>query len=171
MVLNACPKEFDPCYRRDETPTSTEVGIWPLQVLQWFWQEAKTHAMVFGGAVLANGGPMRCRGIAFVLVPMVHRIFFMDLVHIGIAVGFGQNRGGRNAHELAVALDDAFIRDFAKGLKAIAVYDDIFRDRDQLVQGLVHRQDGGIEDVDLIDFCGIDMGHPKADRFFFQNGS
>ena len=124
--------------------------------------------MVFGGAILANGRPMRCRGIAFVLVPMVHRKFFMDFVHIGIAIGFGQNRGGRNAHELAVAFDDAFIRDVAKGLKAIAVHDDIFRGPDQLAQGLVHCHDGGIEDVDLIDFCGIDMRHPKADRFFFQ---
>ncbi len=124
--------------------------------------------MVFGGAVLANGGPMCGRGIAFVLVPMVHRKFFMDLVHIGITIGFGQNRGGRNAHELTVAFDDAFMRDVAKGPKAIAVHDNIFRGRDQLVQGLVHRHDGGIEDVDLIDFCGIDMRHPKADRFFFQ---
>src|SRR5690554_5116307 len=63
---------------------------------QLLGQQSKTFTMVFCNAVFSYGFSMFFGGIAFVLFPVVHWKFFMNLVHIGISVGFCQDRSSGN---------------------------------------------------------------------------
>ena len=45
------------------------------------------------------------------------------------------------------------------GLEAVAIDDDGLRTYGKLVEGTVHSQDGGVEDVDFVDFIGCDNAY------------
>ena len=94
---------------------------------------------------------------AFVAVPVILGVFLVYLLHEVVAVGLGQNRGRRDAHHLAVALDDGLVgngfaaRGVLVGVEAVAVHQDVFGARGELIQSAMHRQNGGAQDVDLVD--------------------
>ena len=59
--------------------------------------------------------------VAFVTVPLVLRKFFVDAIHVFVAVGFRQDAGSGDGREFSVAFDHAGVLDFGIGLEAIAI--------------------------------------------------
>ena len=87
---------------------------------------------------------MLTSGITLVRLPVVLRIFFSQLVHIVVAVGFGKDAGSCYRQVFAIALNDAGMGEEAPsilprlgesfiGFEAVAVNDDGFRTNRQLV--------------------------------------
>ena len=104
------------------------------------------------------------RAIALVFFPVVLGKFFVVLQHKIIAVGFCQDAGGCDRIILAITFDDGGMRNFFVRLEPVAIDDDERWFFFQLIQGQVHGLDGGIEDVDFINFWGINFGYSPADR-------
>ena len=88
--------------------------------------------------------------IAFVSVPVVGRIFFVEALHAVVSVGFCQDAGGSDTHVLGIAPHDGGVGEVVVGREAIAVHDDLLRAEFELVQGAVHGQDAGTKDVDAV---------------------
>ena len=98
-------------------------------------------------------------GVTLVLGPAVLGVLLGQAVHVVVAVGLGENARRRYRQILAVALDDGRIWNEAVGLEAVAVNDDGLGAERQLVEGAVHGQYAGVEDVDLVDFLGRHHAH------------
>ena len=76
--------------------------LWVVGVLLYA-QQVECHAVVGAGAVLGNGGTVGPGGVAFVFVPVVLRELLVQLHHVIVAVGLGQDRRGGNGEVAAVA--------------------------------------------------------------------
>ena len=113
-------------------------------------QQLEGMTVVDGRSILSDGGPVVGRGIALVLGPAILGIVLIELAHEFITVGFGQNRGRRDAEHLAITLDyggegDALVRG-----EAVAVDEDALGAHLQLVQSAVHGKDARPQDVDAV---------------------
>ena len=123
--------------------------------------------MIRSDAVLSDGIAMFLGGIAFVRLPVVLRVFLGQAVHVVVTIGLGKYRSGSNAQVFAVALDDGGVWDVdgitidhgTVGLESVAVNDDVLRAHLQLIQGTMHGQYGGIEDIDFVYFLRSDDTH------------
>ena len=111
--------------------------------------------MIGCNAELLDGLTMFLRGVALVRAPVVLGIFLSETVHIVITIRLGENTCCGDGEVFAVALDDGGVWDFVIGLKAIAVNDDRLRTNLELIQGTMHRKNGGVEDVDLVYLLGL----------------
>lgn len=109
--------------------------------------------MVRGRTVQADCLSVCLGGIAFVVVPMVHGVFLVYVVHVVVAVGLGEDAGGGYAHIAGIALDYGRVGDGGLRMwrgpwhEAVAVYYDMEGDVGELVEGMVHGHDAGAEDV------------------------
>ena len=112
----------------------------------------KREAVVRGETVELDAFAVLFGGIAGVAVPAVMGIFLVKLLHIVVAVGLGKDRGGGYRHVFAVAFHYCVPRRKAVRREAVAVHDDAFGARVELVEGAVHRKDRGTQDIDFIDF-------------------
>ena len=88
----------------------------------------------------------------------------MVLQHEVVAVGLCQNACCCDGEILTITFDDGGMRNFFVRLEPVAIDDDERWFFFQLIQGQVHGLDGGIEDVDFINFWGINFGYSPADR-------
>ena len=130
-------------------------------------QEVVALTMVRGDAILADGLTMLLRGIAFVREPVILGVFLGETVHVVITVGLGEDRSGSDGEVLAVAFDDSGMGDVGGnitnhgtvGTKAVTVDDDGLRTDGELIEGPVHGEDGGIEDIDLVNLLRRDDAH------------
>ena len=130
-------------------------------------QEIIAAAVVRGDAILADGLAVFLRGIAFVGAPVVLGVFFGETVHVVVTVGLGEDRGSGDGEVLAVAFDDSGMGDVGGnitnhgtvGTKAVTVDDDGLRTDGELIEGTVHGEDGGIEDIDLVNLLRRDDAH------------
>ena len=77
--------------------------------------------MMWGESVYFQCFTMRGGAVAFVAVPLVLRKFFVDVMHVFIAVRFCQDAGSGDGREFSVALDHALVFDLGVGLKSIAI--------------------------------------------------
>ena len=112
------------------------------------------HAMVGSGTILTDGIAMDGGGITLVLIPMVLGIFLMNLEHIVVAIGFGKNAGGGNAHIGGIALDNGGVGNVLIGHEPIAVDEEVLGADFQLSHGTMHGKNGGTENVNFVDFIG-----------------
>ena len=128
-------------------------------------EELEGHAVVGCGAILADGFAVGWGGIAFVAVPVVLGIVLMDAEHIVVTVGLGKDAGGSNAHVGSIALDDGGVGDVLVGHEAVAVDEEVLGAYFQLSNGTVHGEDGGTEDVNLVDFLVGDHAHGPGKGF------
>lgn len=103
-------------------------------------------------AILADGVAVLARGITGIAVPTVLGIKRSLLLHEVVTAGFGQDGRGRNGEVLAIALHDGLMGYVAVGFEAVAVHNHEGRTHRQLVEGPVHGQDGGVEDIDFVNF-------------------
>lgn len=127
--------------------------------------------MVGGWAVGGYSLTMGCRGVALVDLPAVSGIVGGYGFHILVAMGFGEDRGGGDVAESAVAFDEGLPGDIGIGFEAVAVDDNGFRAHGQAVESAVHRKDRCVEDVDSVDFFGFDAGNGPCDGLLFNYGA
>ena len=119
-------------------------------------KEVERMAMIWGYAVLLDGLAMLPGGITLVATPVVLRIFLGKTVHIVVTIGLGEDAGSCYGEILAVALYYCGVGQVMIWLEAIAVYYDCLGTHAQGIEGSVHGEDAGIEDVYLVDFPGSD---------------
>lgn len=105
-----------------------------------------------GGAVEFDGVAVGGGGVAFVLGPAVLGVLPGGGGHVEVALGLGKHRGGGDVGEAAVALDIGVVWYCAIRPEAVAVDGNRARLWRELRQGAVHGRDGGLEDVDFVDF-------------------
>ena len=115
--------------------------------------------MVGRGAVLGKGGTVLACGVAGVAVPAVVGELAVQGMHVVVAVGFGQDGGGRYREILAVALHHRGVGHVAPGTETVAVDDDETGAHLQRVKGTVHGQDGSLQNVDAVNLLGRHAGH------------
>ena len=116
-------------------------------------------AMIWGDAVLLDSLTMLLRGIALVATPIVLGIFLGKTVHIVVTIGLGEDAGSCYGEILAVALYYCGVGQVVIWFEAIAVYYDCLGTHAKAIEGTVHGEDTGIEDVYLVDFLGGDYSH------------
>ena len=126
-------------------------------------KEIEGMAMIWGDAVLLDSLAMFLGGIALVATPIVLGIFLGKTVHIVVTIGLGEDAGGSYGEILAVALYYCGVRQVVIWLEAIAVYYDCLGTHAKVIEGTVHGEDTGIEDVYLVDFLGSDNADSPGD--------
>lgn len=117
--------------------------------------------MVAAGSVQADRIAVRSRGITLVLLPLIHREFFVKALHIVVAICFSQDGSGRDTEVFSVSLYDSSVGDRIDRLEAIAVDDDVLRDGRELPDALLHRADRRVQDVDFVYDSLIEMCYGK----------
>ena len=83
----------------------------------------------------------------------------METLHVVVAVGLGQDGSRRYGYVFAVALHHRDVRRVAIGREAVAVDEQMLRTHAQSVDGAVHGQDGGAQDVYLVNLGGRHHAH------------
>lgn len=89
--------------------------------------------------------------IALVILPAVVRVGLMALVHPVITPGLGQDGSCCNGAIQSVSADDTGVRYAQVGLETIAVDQQMLRMMVQLGHRAMHGQDGGLQNIDLVD--------------------
>lgn len=133
--------------------------------------EGEAHAMVLGRSELLDGLPVRFGGVSFVLCPLVGGVIRRDLVHVVVTVGLGKDGGCRDGHVLAIPFHHALVFDALVGSESVTVYDEMFRPDLQLVDCSVHGEEGGVQNVYLIDFLGGYNAYRPGDGLRFDDGA
>ena len=118
--------------------------------------ELEGVAVMGRDAILRDGRVVVRRGITLVAAPAILGVLLCQMSHVVIAEGLGQDARRRDGEVFAVALDDGGPWQVAVGLEAVAIDDDGLRADGELVEGAVHGEDGGVEDVYLVDFLRRD---------------
>ena len=110
--------------------------------------------MIWSDSKFPDGSTMLLGRITLVAFPVVLRIFFCQRIHVIITIGLGKDAGSCNRQILAVTLYDGCIRQILVGFEAVTIHDNL-----ELVQGTVHSQKTGVEDIDFIDFFWSNNAH------------
>jgi hypothetical protein len=108
-------------------------------------------------------------GVAGVLIPAVMGEFLVKPFHDFISMRFCENTGGRDVQESAIAFYFCLMRDIGVGLKAIAIHGNKFWNRTQFFDGSVHRQNTGIQYVDLVNFLMTANAHGPKEGFVLDH--
>ena len=74
-----------------------------------------------------NRLPVVAGWVALVLCPMVGRVFRLQLPHVFVPVGLGEDGRRRDGHVFSVPFHDAGVGSLPVWAEAVAVHDDIFR--------------------------------------------
>ena len=113
---------------------------------------------------------MRSGGIAFMVGEAVVWVLFVQLLHQRIARCFCQYRSGGNRGDLAVALHDCLAGD--AGLRAMqAIHQHLLRLDVERQHGAAHRQQGGLQDIELVYFADFGIGHCPSQCALANEGS
>ena len=118
--------------------------------------------MIWSDSKFPDGSTMLLGRITLVAFPVVLRIFFCQRIHVIITIGLGKDAGSCNRQILAVTLYDGCIRQILVGFEAVTIHDNCLRPNLELVQGTVHSQKTGVEDIDFIDFFGSNNAHSPS---------
>lgn len=103
------------------------------------------------------------RAVALVLVEAVLGIQGMQAQQVGVARRLGQDgRGGDRRHQ-RIALDHG-LHGAAQLGRLVAVDHGQFRRHGQAGHGALHRQHGGAQDVQAVDFLHAGAGHEPGQR-------
>ena len=106
--------------------------------------------------------------VTLVVVPVVVGVLRVQAVHIIVAVGLGKNRCSGNVHQFAVALDHGLVRGVAVGFELVAIDHHVLGAYLQSVEGAVHGENRGVEDVDLVDLLGGDDAERPGESIAFD---
>ena len=93
-------------------------------------------------------------GIAFIPVPAVGRVFLMYPVHVVVTISLGKDGCCGYREILAVALYYSGVGQVPVFFETVSVDKEMLRAHGESVDGSVHSEDGGVEDVDLVYFNG-----------------
>ena len=108
--------------------------------------------MVGGGAVGGQGFEVGRGGVAFVLGEMVVGVGLVEGGYFAVSGDFGEDRGGGDGLDFAVAAGDGFGWVGPIG-EEVAVHQDQFGLDFELLHGAAHGQQAGPENVETVDFA------------------
>ena len=94
--------------------------------------------------------------VTFVGCERVLGILFIELLHPLIARDFGEDAGGCDAEAFSIAVDDGGLRNGKIGYRQ-AVDEGVVGALSECGDGASHAVAGGLEDVEAIDFGGLDF--------------
>ena len=89
----------------------------------------------------------------------------MQCDHLRITFDLGQDGSGADFGDAGIALHHGGCGHLDIGT-AVAVDEHMLRRYRQLLDRLLHRQQGGLQDVDAVDFAGVDADHAPGDGAF-----
>lgn len=92
--------------------------------------------------------------VACILRPSVVRMRFVELSHQEVSCGLGEDGCCRYRSDLAIALDDAGVRDCRGAAETVAVDEKVLGCQRQGFDCSGHGDERGLEDVDAIDLFG-----------------
>lgn len=130
-------------------------------------QQAERLPVVDAGARCGNGAAVSSGGVALVLVPAVVGKKLVQLQHVSVAGGLGEYGSSCDGGIFAVAFDDAVMGQGGVRTEAIAIDEEQLGAWRELVDGAVHSQKGGLQDVDAVDFGRIYLRDSPADSVGF----
>lgn len=124
--------------------------------------------MIRGRSVLADGFAVFGGWVSFILFPVVHREFFVEAIHVFIAIGFSEDGRGCDIEIFPVALDDAGVGDSFDRFESVAVDHEVFRADVEFGDTFLHSEDGGVEYVDFVDGVVANVRDGMAQGLFFN---
>ncbi|KAG0742545.1 hypothetical protein G6F24_016461 [Rhizopus arrhizus] len=113
--------------------------------------------------MLAQQLQMQRRAVSLVLVERVLRIQRVQAHQVGIARGLGQNGRSGDRGLQGVALDDGLHRAGQLG-RLVAGHQRQLRRHGQALDGPLHRQHGGAQDIQGIDLANAGAGDTPGQR-------
>ena len=117
---------------------------------------------------MLNGLAVGLGGITFVFVPCILRIFGGNAVHKLVAVCLGKYRCSGNAAICGVAFHDTCGRNVVIWLETVSVNEDSFRTYSEAVEGAMHGEYRGVENVDFVDFGGCYHSYAPCQCFLLD---
>ena len=132
----------------------------------------RDHWPSVAGALLTGGG-LQCgqvlgSGIALVAGKAEIRVNLVPAQHFAISPLFGQNRCGADFRHFAIRPDHRLRRTRQPRRHEFAVDDALIRDYTQAFNGATHGQQGGLMDIQLIDFRGAGLRNAPGLRMRFD---
>lgn len=122
--------------------------------------------MKFTRSMEGNSPAMFGRWVRFIFLPSILREIFCGPGNKFVTMSLCENGCGGNVTELGVTLNNGVPFDSgAPGGEAVSINNDHFRSDIKGIQGSVHRQNRGAENIDFINFSGRARGDGPADGF------
>jgi hypothetical protein len=103
------------------------------------------------------------RAVTFVLAKAIFRETRAEVAHNRVARDLGDDARGRDREAVAIAVDDRGLREREREHRQ-TVDEDVLRLRGEAGEGGVHRLVGRAQNVDRVDFDGIDDADRPRDR-------
>ena len=135
-------------------------------------EQGEGLAVVGRDTIFGNGVAMFLCLVALVLTPIIHWVFCSKGLHIVVTISLRQDAGSSDSLVAGVAMDDTGMGQISVekdgiricsligiGIEAIAVDDKRFGPHGELVEGAVHSEEAGVEDVDGVYLLGSDNAH------------
>ena len=123
-------------------------------------------AVVWREAVRLDGGEMGCRAIAGVSLPVVLGVLLGKMSHQPVSVDLCHNGGGSYGGDPAVTPYDRLIGDLEVATEAVAIDEEIFRAGFQPLDGSLHGEEGGSEDIQPVNLLDGGAADGDGDRLF-----
>ena len=111
-----------------------------------------------------------CR-ITFVDFPVIARIAGGGITHEFVAVGLGEDRGRGYVAVFRIAFDHGHVGYVAVWFETVAVNGDSARHNLKRIQGAVHGEDRGVENVDAVYFLMVNRGNGPGYGITFYDGT
>jgi len=121
-------------------------------------------------AEFGNETAVLSSSVTFVDVPVVIGKTQVKQLHVLVTGGFCQNGCCSDGLVKPIASCDAAVWYSAVGIEAVAVDQQKFGYLFQLINGPVHGQERGVEDIYAVDLFSRNTGHGPGKRFFFNEG-
>ena len=134
-------------------------------------QQVECLAMIRRRAVLCNGNPVCAGGIPFVFVPVVLRELFVQIHHVIVPICFGKNRSCGDREKSSVAFYFTRIRYVVVGGETVSVDEQCFGTSTQSVEGAMHGEKRGIQNIDFVDFFRCYDTYGPCDGILFDDGA
>jgi len=100
-------------------------------------------------------------GVSFVPFPSVLRMLQSQCLHVLIAMGLGQYAGRRDGEEPTVSLDFTSVG-YGMGPKSVSVNQEVIGTSGQAINGPMHGQISGLQDVYPFNFLDGSPSHAPS---------
>lgn len=129
----------------------------------------KSESMIWREAIFSDSEAMVAGGVSFIFCPAVLRVLFGEGEHIFVAESFSKDRGGGDICIFSVALDDTLVRDRECCTESIAVDSQELGLQAEVLNGLRHALEGGVEDIYFVYARGTDWSDCPAEGLAADN--
>ena len=123
-------------------------------------------SVVWRETVRSDGSEMGCRAIAGVSLPVVLGVFLSKSGHQMVSVDLCHNGGGSNGGDPAVTPYDRLIGDLEVATEAVAVDEEILWAGFQPLDGSLHGEEGGSEDIQPVNLLDGGAADGDGNRLF-----